>query len=100
MHVEQVLDDEADRLLNVDFEKSIYESTNEMARERAYLFSATTKKVYENIFTEHISFEYLQFHRASSFFSFSLSDYDDAIPFYSYKIICSYCSFGNTVCQS
>lgn len=45
--MEQVLD-EADRLLNEDFEKSIDEILNEIPRDRrTYLFSATmTKKVH------------------------------------------------------
>lgn len=47
VHIEQVLD-EADRLLNDDFEKSLDEILNVIPRTRkTYLFSATmTKKVY------------------------------------------------------
>lgn len=46
----QVLD-EADRLLNEDFEKSIDEILNAIPRERrTYLFSATmTKKVFKDV---------------------------------------------------
>lgn len=49
--MEQVLD-EADRLLNEDFEKSIDEILNVIPRDRrTYLFSATmTKKVYVQLF--------------------------------------------------
>lgn len=49
--MEQVLD-EADRLLNEDFEKSIDEILNVIPRDRrTYLFSATmTKKVYAQLF--------------------------------------------------
>lgn len=48
VHIEQVLD-EADRLLNDDFEKSLDEILNVIPRTRqTYLFSATmTKKVYK-----------------------------------------------------
>lgn len=49
--MEQVLD-EADRLLNEEFEKSIDEILNVIPRDRrTYLFSATmTKKVYVQLF--------------------------------------------------
>lgn len=53
--MEQVLD-EADRLLNEDFEKSIDEILNEIPRDRrTYLFSATmTKKVHVLTISKHL----------------------------------------------